>query len=76
MSNSIDPQNGFRFNFNKIEVVPLEQADPGINHEWIARSTFADRARALELLRWQAFGQDRTQSSIRRVFEVLKRPEG
>lgn len=72
----IDPQNGFRLNRSAFEVVSLDDADPGVDLRWIESSTFEDRLRALELLRWQCFGKRLTESRIPRVFEVLERREG
>ncbi|MCC6683428.1 MAG: hypothetical protein IT445_21235 [Phycisphaeraceae bacterium] len=73
MHDRIDPQNGFRLDKSRIEVVDLKNADPGVDWEWINHSTIEDRFRALEFLRWQAFGYDQATSRLQRVLEVAQR---
>ncbi len=73
---NIDPSNGFRGNRKAIEVVQLSEADRGVDLQWIKNSSYADRFRALELLRWQTYGRERCLGKVRRVLEVFERPTG
>ena len=75
MNRQVDPQNGFRLDKTRLEVVELKDADPGVDWEWIRNSTIADRMRALELLRRQAYGYERATARLQRVLEVAQREE-
>jgi len=72
MSN-IDPAK-LAYIHRKVDEVISGNRPPGVDHDWIVRTTAGDRLYALELLRWHTYGKERCQADIKKVIEVVQRP--
>jgi len=59
----------------KVDEVISGNQPPGVDHDWIKRSTYADRGHALELWRWHTYGKERCQADIKKVIKVIQRPQ-
>ncbi|MEM6505666.1 MAG: hypothetical protein AAF711_09380 [Planctomycetota bacterium] len=68
----IDPKQR-AYIHRKVDEVISGNRPRGVDYEWIERTSMSDRAYALELLRWHAYGKERCQAGFKYVIEHIKR---